>query len=98
MSTKDMENKESERKIDFKSFVASLYMGGIVSLGITPDPLTKEIRKNPEFTQETIEILKILKDKTKGNLTDEEALFLDDCIYKLMMSFVEVMKNEGNKS
>lgn len=79
-------------KIDFKTFISSLYMSSIVSMGLVPDPLTKENKKNLEFARETIEILQILKEKTKGNLSEDEDKFLSECIYNLMMKYVEVTK------
>ncbi|MCX7944304.1 MAG: DUF1844 domain-containing protein [Deltaproteobacteria bacterium] len=91
-----IENKPQERKIEFKDFIASLYMSAVVSLGLIPDPITNEKRKNISFAQETIEILRILKEKTRGNLTEEESKFLDDCTYKLMLQFVDAIK-EGDK-
>ncbi len=96
MSDTDNRTKsEAEtKKIDFGSFIASLYMSALVSLGMIADPITKEKRKNLQFAQETIEILKILQDKTKGNLTEDEKKFLDDCVYKLMLAYVEAAKEE----
>ncbi|MGB9599035.1 MAG: DUF1844 domain-containing protein [Myxococcota bacterium] len=96
MTESDLNTKNENTEIDFKAFVGSLYMSAIVSLGIIPDPITKEKRKNLNFTQETIEILKILKEKTKGNLTEDESKFLDECIYNLMLQYVETAKGAGN--
>lgn len=90
-------NNNSDSKINFKAFTGSLYMSAIVSLGIIPDPITNEKRVNTAFAQETIEVLKMLKEKTRGNLSEEENRFLDDCIYKLMMQYVEVVKKEGKQ-
>lgn len=97
-NTSENTNKNSEKKIDFKAFIGSLFLSALVSLGVIPDPLTNEKRKNLQFAQETIEILKILKEKTKGNLTEDESKHLDECIYKLMLSYVEAAKEEGKKS
>lgn len=87
----------SKEKINFKSFIGSLYMSAVVSLGLIPDPVTNEKRTNLQFAQETIEILKMLQEKTRGNLSEDENMFINDCIYKLMFQYVEVVKNEGKK-
>ncbi len=99
MSEKDnnADTNNSKEKINFKSFTGSLYMSAVVSLGLVPDPITNEKRTNLPFAQETIEILKMLKEKTRGNLSEDENIFIDDCIYKLMLQYVEVAKNEGKK-
>ncbi|MCX7958099.1 MAG: DUF1844 domain-containing protein [Deltaproteobacteria bacterium] len=91
-------NDTTAKKIDFKAFTASLYMSAAVSMGLLPDPITNEKRRNLEFAQETIEILKMLREKTKGNLTDDENGFLNDCIYRLMLAFVEAARGEDKKA
>lgn len=96
MSENDANTKNENKKIDFKTFISSLYVSALVSMGILPDPITKEKRKNLNFAQETIEILNILKEKTRGNLTEDENKFLEDCIYNLMMQYVNAAKEEGN--
>ncbi len=100
MTDEKKENhKETEQlKIDFTTFISSLYMSAIVSMGLMPDPVTKEKKKNLNFSQQTIEILQILKEKTKGNLSEQEDKFLSDCIYNLMMQYVEAAKGEENRS
>lgn len=90
--TADNNIQKEAVKIDFKTFISSLYMSAIVSMGLMPDPLAKERRKNLEFARETIEVLQILKEKTKGNLSEDEDKFLSECIYDLMMKYVEVTK------
>jgi len=85
----------SPMKIDFKTFISSLYMSALVSMGIMPDPITKEKRKNLSFAQETIDILQMLKEKTKGNLDESENRFLEECIYNLMLQYVEAAKGEN---
>lgn len=99
MSDKENEIKIESRdnKLDFQSFTGSLYMSALVSLGIIADPITNQKRKNLQYAQETIEILKMLKEKTKGNLTELESNFLSDCIYKLMLAYVESAKEEEKK-
>jgi hypothetical protein len=98
MADEKTNSQSSQMKIDFKTFVSSLYVSAIVAMGILPDPLTKEKKKNLSFAQETIEILQMLKEKTKGNLDDSESKFLEESIYNLMLQYVEAAKGDKNQN
>jgi len=50
--------------------------------------LTKKAERNLEAAKQTIDILGILKDKTKGNLSDEEDRLLESLLYELRMRYV----------
>ncbi len=82
-----------ERKpgaIDFYTFVLSLASSAFVHLGDAPHPETGEAGK-PDFplAQQTIDILAMLREKTKGNLTPEEEKFLENLLTDLRIRFVE---------
>ena len=68
--------------IDFATFVLSLSHSALMHLGDAPNPETNTVEANLPLARQTIELLGILEEKTKGNLTgDEERLFtqvLDD--------------------
>jgi hypothetical protein len=82
ISTKDME-------ITFERFMASLYMTGMMQLG-----LMHEQGMPPQVdlmgARQTIDTLAILKDKTKGNLTSKEESLLQNALYEMRMAYVEV--------
>ena len=63
-----------------------------MQLGLIPDPLTNEQKKNLPQAKQTIDLLTILKDKTKGNLDKEEETLLNDALYDLRIKFVEASK------
>jgi hypothetical protein len=82
ISTKDMD-------ITFERFLASLYMSGMVQLG-----LMHEQGMDPQVdlmgARQTIDTLAILKDKTKGNLVSKEEGLLQNALYEMRMAYVEV--------
>ncbi len=82
-----------ERKpgpIDFYTFVLSLASSAFVHLGDAPHPETGE-PVPPDFplAQQTIDILAMLERKTKGNLSPEEARFLENILTDLRLRFVQ---------
>ena len=82
MSTKDTE-------ITFERFLASLYMTGMLQLG-----LMHEQGAPPQLdligARQTIDSLSLLSEKTKGNLSSKEQSFLQNALYELRMAYVEV--------
>jgi hypothetical protein len=82
VSAKDME-------ITFERFLASLYMTGMLQLG-----LMHEQGMPPQVdligARQTIDTLAMLTDKTKNNLTSKEQAFLQNALYELRMAYVEV--------
>jgi hypothetical protein len=56
---------------------------------VVENPLTKKKEKNLAMAKLTIDILGILKDKTKGNLECEEEKLLEELIYDLKMNYVK---------
>lgn len=83
---------DSQLKIDFSSFVLSLSTSALIQLGKINDPITKKADKNLEAAKQTIDILSLIQQKTKGNLTSEEQSVLDSSLYDLRMMFIEANK------
>jgi hypothetical protein len=63
-----------------------------MSLGGYQDPVSGHVPKNLEMAKQSIDILGILEQKTKGNLEPEEQKLLDSALYELRMRYVEEMK------
>jgi Domain of unknown function (DUF1844) len=74
--------------IDFTSFVFSLSTSTMIFLGVLPDPATSKQDVDLAMAKQHIDILGMLKDKTAGNLSEEEAAFLERSLYDLRMRFV----------
>jgi len=77
--------------LSFTAFVLSLASTAAIHFGDLPDPLSGE-RAEPNLggAAQMIEILSLLEQKTRGNLTAEEREVLTQLLYELRMRFVEV--------
>ena len=87
------QNKQDLPKIDFSTFILSLFTAAEFHLGDIPDPETGEFRKNLDMAKETIDIIMMLRDKTSNNLTTDEDKLLENLLSNLQMSFVR--KSQG---
>jgi len=76
--------------IDFYTFVLSLASSAFVHLGDAPHPETGQpVAPELALASQVIDILAMLEVKTKGNLTDEEARFLESLLTDLRLRFVQ---------
>ena len=81
----------SDEQLSFTAFVLSLASTAAIHLGDLPDPVSGEVSTpNLEGASQMIEILALLEQKTKGNLTAEERQVLEQVLYELRLRFVEV--------
>ena len=76
-------------EIDFTSFIFSLSTSALIQLGEIEDPFTKELIKNLPLAKQTIDLIGMLKQKTKGNLTSEEERVIEFILYDLRMKYVK---------
>jgi len=74
--------------IDFPSYILSYYTQGLVLLGEVPNPYTNKQEEDLEASRHTINVLAMLQEKTRGNLTKEEDQLLDSVLYELRMKFM----------
>jgi hypothetical protein len=74
--------------IDFPSYLLSYYTQGLVLLGEVPNPYTNKKEEDVEAARQTINILSMLEQKTRGNLTKEEQQLLETVLYELRMKFM----------
>ncbi|MCC6553886.1 MAG: DUF1844 domain-containing protein [Polyangiaceae bacterium] len=78
-------------KLDFSTFVLSIIGSAYVHLGDAPSPDGAEER-NLMLARQDIDLLSVLEEKTKGNLTGEEERLLNQALYDLRLRYVEVAK------
>ena len=86
---------ESLPTIDFMTLVVSLSQTALVHLGEAVDPDAKEGERNLPLARQTIDLLGVLQEKTKGNLTGDEERLLDQVLYDLRLRFVELARDDG---
>lgn len=75
---------------DFNTLVISIASSAILSMGLEKNPHTGKIEKNLEMASFNIDLLKLLKEKTKGNLTSSEQNYLDAILTDLQLKYVQV--------
>ncbi len=91
-----MSDERKPAAIDFYTFVLSLASSAFVHLGDAPHPDTGEpVKPNFPLAQQTIEILAMLREKTKGNLTPEEEKFMENLLTDLRLRFVQRSTGKG---
>ena len=92
---REQPKKETEKKapplpeVNFSSFLLSLSSSALLHLGEIPDPQSGEKMKDMALAKQSIDILNLLKEKTTGNLTEEEKNLLENLLYDLRMRFVK---------
>ena len=82
------EQAQQPFQIDFSTFIMSLTSSAFYHLGDIADPETGKTETNLPAVQQTIDMLIMLKEKTQGNLNEEEGKLLEQLIYELQMKFV----------
>jgi len=82
--------------LNFTAFVLSLASSAAIHFGDLPDPMTGQVSElNLDGAKQMIEILALLDQKTRGNLTAEERQVLEQVLYELRVRFVEA--SDGRK-
>lgn len=76
-------------KIDFSTFILSLNSSVLVQLGLIEDPATGQKSKNLALAKQTIDLMAVLEEKTRGNLTTDEENILKNLLYELRMLYVK---------
>lgn len=76
-------------KLDFSTFILSLNSSVLVQLGLIEDPATGQKAKNLPLAKQTIDLLALLEEKTRGNLTSDEENILKNILYELRMLYVK---------
>jgi hypothetical protein len=79
-------------RIDFTSYTLSYYTQGLVLLGEVPNPYTNKKEEDMEGARHMIDILSMLEEKTKGNLSTQEQQLLESVLYELRMKFMSKTK------
>jgi hypothetical protein len=90
--TEETGSREEEAQpfpeINFAGFIFSLHTSALLHFGDFPDPVSNEKSRNLPAAKQTIEILDMMKDKTRGNLDENEEKLLDGILYELKMRYV----------
>jgi hypothetical protein len=91
-SQSDRSGQEFLPPLDFSSIVFPFYSHALLKLGLLGDPDKSEPEVNLDLARRLIDILGLLKDRTRGNLLADEERFLDSCLQQLRMRCLEKSK------
>ena len=83
------ESKRYESGIDFMTFVASLATNALAAMGALPEGRAAGMPLDPGMAREYIDIIDMLSDKTRGNLSAQEEQSLKRLLGELKMQYVE---------
>jgi hypothetical protein len=99
MRDPEQQNREAGSKpagtlpeINFSSFILSLGSSALYHFGEIPDPVSGAKQRNLDLARQTIDILVVLRDKTTGNLSEDESRLLESLLHDLQMRYVQERK------
>jgi hypothetical protein len=81
----------------FEMLVTTFASEAMVALGQLPNPFTNEHTLNWDHARYTIDMLQVLEEKTKGNLSQEEAAMLEAILHQLRLAFVALQNEYGSQ-
>ena len=80
---------ESVEPIDFKTFLLGLASTILIHLGEVPHPEAGNVEKDLPLARQSLDVLSLLKEKTRGNLTPDEEKFFEAMLSDLRLRFVQ---------
>ena len=81
--------KEYLPPLEFTSLVFPFYTQALIKLGLIEDPVSGQTAGNPELAKRLIDLIDLLKDRTKNNLEPDEEKFLEACLSQLKMGYLK---------
>ena len=83
---------EEDLPMTFEALIFSLSTTALLQLGIAPHPETGKQEMDLPGAKQTIDILEMLQQKTRGNLTADEGQLLEECLYDLKIGYVKALQ------
>src|SRR3989442_12967409 len=94
-----MADGPKQPQLDFNALVLSLGSSALIHLGEAPDPVSGNTQEpDLPLAQQSIDLLVLLQEKTRGNLSDEEARFLDTLLYDLRVRYFAAAGNRPSST
>jgi hypothetical protein len=78
--------------------VSSFEMTALQQMGKLKDPMLDKLERNLQAAQFSIELLDMLKEKTKGNLQSDEQRYLDNVLAQLKLNYVDEIEKERKEN
>lgn len=76
-------------QVNFQIFTSTLAMQAYIALGELEDPVSRQKKVHLPQAKYMIDIITLLRDKTKGNLTADEDKMVSQLLYDLQLKYVE---------
>jgi len=89
-----MSTNEKQQML-FVQLISSLHGAALMQMGKMKNPSTDKLERNLEQAELTIEMLDMLKEKTKGNLTNDEEKFVSTVISEVKLNYVDEKAKES---
>lgn len=83
-----------ELEVRFMGFVSLVVNMTMQQLGKIANPITNKVERNLDIAKAWIDMLRMFREKTKGNLNDSEKRFLETNIAGLEMNYVDELKSK----
>ncbi len=80
--------------IDLPTFILSLSHSALMHLGEAPRPEDGRVERNLPLAKQNIDLLGLLEEKTRGNLTGEEERLLSQVLFDVRLRYVELAKKK----
>jgi uncharacterized protein DUF1844 len=93
-----MEEIKDKDSYLFILIVRTYEMAALQQMGKLKNPLTDALERNLEQAQFSIDLLDMLKSKTKGNLNDDESKFLENTLAQLKLNYVDEIEKEKKQT
>ena len=81
-----------EAPITFSTFLIGLASSALIHLGEAPNPETGRAERDLVLARQSLDLLGMLHDKTRGNLSEEEARLFHNILTDLRLRYVEANK------
>ena len=85
---------ERSPEISFSAFVISISTQALMHLGEMENPLSGKVETDMPVAKQLIDIIGVLREKTRGNLDSGEEKLMDDVLFDLRMRYVEAVKKK----
>lgn len=88
--TEEAAGQAQAGEANFLNYITSLSFQAMIFMGEIPNPMTNKVDKNLEQAKFLIDTLSMLKEKTAGNLNDQEKALLENSVYELQTKYVQI--------
>jgi hypothetical protein len=94
-----MPENESEKKSEFYfvQLIITFQAAAMQQMGKLQNPITRKVERNLDQARSSIDMLEMLQDKTRNNLTENQQKFLEHTLYELRMNYLDEQKKGQQK-